>query len=383
MFCQDNILGKILNLLTEAGFDGMGEAFRVLLNEAMNLERQKYLGAGPYERSDDRKDYANGYKPKTIKTRVGELELSVPQVRGGGFYPSSIEKGQRSERALKLSLAEMYLQGVSTRKVATITEQLCGFDVSSGQVSRATGESDSILDGWCNRPIGAYPYLFLDAEYQKIRQGGSVIDAAVLIAIGIDETGKREVLGTFIGLSEAEVHWRQFLKGLQDRGLHGVRLLISDDHSGLKAARMTVFPSIPWQRCQFHLQQNAQHYVPRQHMQEEVGDDIRTIFNAPSEAESRRLLGIFIEKYKTSAPKLVEWAEENLIEGMTVFQFPQNHWQRIRTTNMVERLHREVRRRTRVVSIFPNEKSCLRLISAVLMETSEDWLSGRVYLKMS
>ena len=383
MFCQDNILGKILNLLTEAGFDGMGEAFRVLLNEAMNLERQKYLGAGPYERSDDRKDYANGYKPKTIKTRVGELELSVPQVRGGGFYPSSIEKGQRSERALKLSLSEMYLQGVSTRKVATITEQLCGFDVSSGQVSRATGESDSILDGWRNRPIGAYPYLFLDAEYQKIRQGGSVIDAAVLIAIGIDETGKREVLGTFIGLSEAEVHWRQFLKGLQDRGLHGVRLLISDDHSGLKAARMTVFPSIPWQRCQFHLQQNAQHYVPRQHMQEEVGDDIRTIFNAPSEAESRRLLGIFIEKYKTSAPKLVEWAEENLIEGMTVFQFPQNHWQRIRTTNMVERLHREVRRRTRVVSIFPNEKSCLRLISAVLMETSEDWLSGRVYLKMS
>jgi len=361
----------------------MGEAFRVLLNEAMNLERQKYLGAGPYERSDDRKDYANGYKPKTIKTRVGELELSVPQVRGGGFYPSSIEKGQRSERALKLSLSEMYLQGVSTRKVATITEQLCGFDVSSSQVSRATKELDSILDGWRNRPIGAYPYLFLDAEYQKIRQGGSVIDAAVLIAIGIDETGKREVLGTFIGLSEAEVHWRQFLKGLQDRGLHGVRLLISDDHSGLKAARMTVFPSIPWQRCQFHLQQNAQHYVPRQHMQEEVGDDIRTIFNAPSEAESRRLLGIFIEKYKTSAPKLVEWAEENLIEGMTVFQFPQNHWQRIRTTNMVERLHREVRRRTRVVSIFPNEKSCLRLISAVLMETSEDWLSGRVYLKMS
>jgi putative transposase len=383
MFCQDNILGKILNFLTEAGFDGMGEAFRVLLNEAMNPERQKYLGAGPYERSDGRKDYANGYKPKTIKTRVGELELAVPQVRGGGFYPSSIEKGQRSERALKLSLAEMYLQGVSTRKVATITEGLCGFDVSSSQVSRATKELDGIIEEWRNRRLGPYPYVYLDAEYQKIRQGGCVIDAAVLIAIGIDETGKREVLGTFIGLSEAEVHWRQFLKGLQDRGLHGVRLLISDDHSGLKAARMGVFPGIPWQRCRFHLQQNAQHYVPRQHMQKEVGDDIRNIFNAPSEAEARRLLGIFMGKYKTSAPKLVEWAEENLIEGMTVFQFPQKHWQRIRTANMVERLHREIRRRTRAVSIFPNEKSCLRLISAVLMETSEDWLSGRVYLKMS
>lgn len=379
---ENSTFYDVLKLLTADGFNGLGEAVRCLINEAMRLERQGYLGVGPYERSEDRHGYANGYKSKTVKTRVGELKFAVPQVRDGGFYPSSLDKGIRSERALKLALAEMYVQGVSTRRVAQITEQLCGFEVTSSQVSRAAQDLDLVLEQWRSRPLGAYPYVYLDARYEKVRNNGAVVSSAVLVAIGVSETGKRQILGTSVAISEQEAHWRDFLKQLQARGLHGVKLLISDAHEGLKAARRAVFPSVPWQRCQFHLQQNAQAYVPKQEMKKTVAADIRNIFNAPSEEEAKRLLSQLMGHYEKSAPRLVAWAEENLTEGLTVFQFPADHWRRIRTSNVIERVNEEIRRRTRVAGIFPNDASCLRLVSAVLMEISEDWETGKVYLKM-
>lgn len=376
-----NVIQNVVKLLADDGFNALGEALRHIINQAMQLERQQHLGVGPYERSSARNGYANGYKPKTVQTRVGALDLDVPQVRDSSFYPSSLEKGLRSERALKIALAEMYVQGVSTRKVAKITEQLCGFEVTSTQVSRAAKELDQILEQWRNRPLGAYPYVYLDARYEKVRHNGSVVDVAVLVAIGVSETGHRQILGTSIALSEQEAHWRDFLRSLQKRNLHGVRLFVSDAHEGLKAARKAVFPSVPWQRCQFHLQQNAQAYVPKQEMKKEVATDIRNIFNAPMAEEAQRLLDQLLERYKKSAPRLASWAETNIPEGLTVFQFPSEHRRRIRTSNVLERVNKEIRRRTRVATIFPNEASCLRLVSSILMEISEDWETGRIYLK--
>ena len=360
--------------------DALPDLFRVLLNAAMQIERQKHLGAAPHERTEQRTGHANGYKDKTLSTRLGQITVAVPQVREGGFYPQSLEKGTRSERALKLALAEMYVQGVSTRKVAAITEQLCGFEVSSGQVSRAAQELDGVLNAWRQRPLATCPYLLLDARYEKVRQGGIVQDAAVLIAMGVDAAGKRSVLGVSVALSEQETHWRQFLQSLVGRGLCGVRLIVSDAHEGLKAARLAVFGSTLWQRCQFHLQQNASAHVPKQDMKPQVAADIRAIFNAQDRAEAEALLKRVVQKYAPTAPKLAAWMEQALPEGLAVFALPEPHRRLLRTSNSVERVNREVRRRTRVASIFPNEASCLRLVSALLMEISDDWQAGKAYL---
>jgi putative transposase len=332
-----------------------------------------------YERTEERKGYANGYKPKTVRTRVGEITFAIPQVRESGFYPSALEKGLRSERALVSTLAEMYVQGVSTRKVKAITEELCGTEISASQVSRATAQLDTILQEWRERPLGEIQYLYLDARYEKVREAGQVRDAAVLVATGITPAGERQILGVSVSLSEHETHWRAFLQGLKDRGLRGVKLIISDDHSGLGAARRMVFGSIAWQRCQFHLQQNAGAYLPRQSMRLEVAADIRAMFNASDRKSAEELLQAAIQKYATSAPRLSAWLEENLAEGFTVFDFPLEHRKTIRTTNSLERINREIRRRTRVVGIFPNEASCLRLVSALLMEISEEWQIGKRY----
>jgi transposase-like protein len=313
---------------------------------------------------------------------MGQITFSVPQVRDSSFYPQSLEKGLRSERALKLALAEMYVQGVSTRKVAAITEQLCGFTVSSTQVSQATALLDKQLQAWRERPLGRYLYVYLDARYEKVRQDGQVRDAAVLIATGVNISGKREVLGVSVALSEGEVHWRTFLQSLVARGLSGVALIISDAHAGLKQARKAVFGGIPWQRCQFHLQQNAQAYVPRQSMKTEVAADIRAIFNAPNRHEAEALLAKTVRKYEKTAARLATWLEENIPQGLTVFAFPTAHRRLIRTTNGLERLNREIARRSRIVAIFPNEASCLRLVTAIVMETSEEWVTGRTYLRV-
>jgi putative transposase len=371
-----------VQLLVEYGFDGMAEALTILFNEAMKLQRAEALGAGPYERSENRKGHANGFKSKTVNSRLGQLTLRVPQTRGVEFYPSVLERGERSEKALKLALAEMYVQGVSTRKVAAITKELCGFEVSSSDVSRAAKLLDEELERWRNRPLGQTPYLILDARYEKVRHGGSVLDCAVLIAIGITPNGKRSILGVSVSLSEAEVHWRTFLASLQERGLHGVALIVSDDHAGLKAARTARFAGVPWQRCQFHLAQNAMHYVPQMAMRSEVAADLRTVFNASDRPTAERLLWGLVEKYQSAAPKLADWLEQNVPEGLTVFALPADHRRKLRTTNSLERLNKEIKRRTRVATLFPNEASLLRLVSAVLIETSEDWETGKVYLSM-
>jgi len=373
-----------IEVLMNNGMEGLAGAVEILLNAAMRIERSGYLGVDPYERNENRVSHANGFKPRQLDTRLGELNLQIPQTRDCQFYPQSLEKGMRSERALRLALAEMYVQGVSTRRVAEITEKLCGLNVTSSQVSRATAELDASLSTWRERPLGAYPFVFLDARYEKVRQDSVVVDCAVLVAIGVTPEGKREVLGCSVELSESEAHWRSFMRSLQERGLHGVTLLISDAHEGLKAARKAVWPSVKWQRCQFHLQQNAQSYVPRKDMKSKVASRIRTIFTAPDRAEAERLLKVFIRDHEKSAPKLASWAEAALPEGFTVFSFDEDLRKRLRTSNVVERVNKEILRRTRVATMFPNEASCLRLVTAVVMEISEEWIvSKRCWLSMN
>lgn len=380
---ERNGVDVAMEMIMQDGFEGLQEALCLLINEAMRIERSRHLGADAWERSEARQGYANGYKPKTVRTRLGEMAVAVPQVRDSSFYPSALERGLRSERALKLALAEMYVQGVSTRKVAKITQELCGFEVSSSQVSRCTQLLDEELSAWRQRPLDSCPYVVLDARYEKVRHGGQVIDCAVLVALGVRSDGKRDVLGVSVALSEAEVHWREFLTELKDRGLHGIELFVADDHSGLKAARRTVFPSVPWQRCQFHLQQNATHYVPRLALRADIAREIRVIFNASDTAEAQHQLERFVARHAEAAPALATWAEHALPEGLAVLEFPEPHRRRLRTTNVLERLNKEIKRRTRVATLFPNEASCLRLVSAVAMEISEEWLTGRVYLAIN
>ena len=379
---ESNVVDTVVQLLCESGLSQMAEAVRIMLNEAMRLERCQAIEAEPYQRSERRKGYANGFKPKTLDTRLGKITFQVPQTRGMEFYPSALEKGVRSERALKLAVAEMYVQGVSTRKVTEVMRQLCGLEVSSTQVSRATELLDQELNAWRQRPIGEIPYLVLDARYEKVRHGGSVVSCAVLIAVGITPEGHRSLLGVSVSLSEAEVHWREFLASLQDRGLHGVRMIVSDDHAGLKAARDSRFPAVPWQRCQFHLQQNAGHYVPRLAMRTDLAVDLRGIFDAPDRVEADRRLELIVRKYEKTAPKLSAWLSANVPDGLTVFALPVAHRRRLRTSNLLERLNKEIKRRTRVATLFPNEASLLRLVSAVLMEISEEWETEKIYLRM-
>jgi putative transposase len=395
---DDTKLSALAEIISAQGIEGLGSAVQILFNEAMLIERDRHLNALAYERTESRTGYANGFKPKVLKMRLGALNLSVPQVRDSDFYPSFLERGVRSERALSVSLAEMYVQGVSTRKVSAIIEELCGFQVSSAEVSRAAKLLDEELAQWRGRPVarspsgevaqwrgrplGLFKYLILDARYEKVRQSGSVVDSAVLVAYGVDAKGLRHVLGVSVSLSEAEVHWRAFLDSLVSRGLHGLLCITSDAHAGLKAAIRAVFPGVPWQRCQFHLQQNAQAYVPKQSMKTEVAEDIRIIFNASNRDEADRLLKLAVIKYEKTAPQLSQWMETNIHEGLNIFNLKSAHRRRLRTSNLAERINREIKRRTRVVGIFPSAASCERLVTALLIETSEEWEMGKVYLSM-
>ncbi len=285
---QSTALDQIAELLAENGFDGLASAVAVLLNEVMKIER----------------GHANGFKPRTVHTRVGPLALQMPQARGVEFYPSALEKGLRSERALK---AEMYVQGASTRKVAAITVQLCGLEVTSGQVSRAAALLDEELEEWRSRPLGEIPYLILDARYEHVRHGGQILSCAVLVAIGIDREGRRSILGVSVSLSEAEAHWRDLLASLAARGLHGMQFVASDAHSGLKPAPDARLTGVAWQSCQFHLMQNAMAFVPKPGMRKAVVASIRAVFDAPDRHEAQRQLDIAVKKYRTSAPRLAEW----------------------------------------------------------------------------
>lgn len=379
---ESKLFEELLEEVIENGTEGILPVMQMLLNFAMKQERSQYLKAEPYERSADREGYANGFKPKTLQTRMGSMTVEIPQVRGMSFYPSSLEKGCRSERALKLAIAEMYVKGVSTRKVAKITEALCGLDISSTQVSRLSKLMDEELEAFRSRSLGSYAYVYLDARYEHVRHAGNVRDLAVLLAVGVNPGKPREVLGVSVSLSEAEVHWREFMEDLSARGLKGMELIISDDHSGLKAARKSVFPSVPWQRCHFHMAQNAQSYIPKVSLRKTLGGVLKSIFNAPTKADAIELKNRAINQYGKIAPDWCKWLDENLEEGLTVFSFPMSHWRKIRTTNGVERLNREIKRRTRVATLFPNKESCLRLVTAIVEEIHEDWMAGRKYLSI-
>jgi len=385
---ESSVIRDLVDLAMEHGPDAMAAAFTALMNHAMQIEREQVLKAESHQRTADRQGYANGFKPKTLNTRVGQVDLRIPQTRGyrdangRPFFPKALDRGVRSERALILAMAEMYVQGVSTRKVTAIVEELCGLEVTSTQVSRAAAELDEQLDAWRNRPIGEITYLILDARYEKVRHDGAIRSCALLTAIGIGTDGKRSVLGCSVQLSEAEPHWRKFLESLQKRGMHGVKLIVSDDHAGLRAARQAVMAGVPWQRCQFHTIRNAMAHVPKVAMRSDVARDLRRVFDADEPAEAERRLKEIVARYQKTAPQLAAWLEEAAPEAITVLMIPLAHRRRLRTTNGLERLNKEIKRRTRVATLFPNEASLLRLASAVLSEVSDDWETDRAYLNM-
>jgi putative transposase len=380
---NDVIFAELFEVLNAENNDQMRLLLQSLLNVLMKLEREEALGAKPYERSEERKGYANGFKPKLFKSRLGQLDLQIPQIRGFSFYPQALEKGSRSERALKLAVAEMYLKGVSTRRVEKVTQALCGLELSSTQVSRAAQELDEEFEKFRNRPLGIYRYVFFDALYLKIRHDGTVIDQAILMAYGVNLFGRREILGLSTSLSEAEVHWRGFLEGLVKRGLSGLKLITSDDHVGLRNALRSVFPSVKWQRCQFHMIQNALAYAPKRTLREPIAEAMKEIFTSRSLQEARERTREVAERFTKPAPEFVNWLEGNIEDGLICFLFPKGHWKRIRTTNGLERVNREVKRRTRVAVLFPNAASALRLVTGVVLEIHEEWITGKVYLNMN
>ncbi|MCP4664831.1 MAG: IS256 family transposase [Deltaproteobacteria bacterium] len=378
-----NAIHHAMELILENGLGGLDQAVSILINEAMKVERSQALNAAPWERTGERKGYANGYKDKHLKSRLGLLDLKIPQVRGDvSFYPKALERGTRSERALTVAIAEMYVQGVSTRKVTAVLEKLCGLEVSSSQVSSAAALLDEELEKWRTRKLGKTPFVQVDARYEKVRRDGAVKNCAALVATGVLDDGHRSILGVSVAISEAEVHWRDFLLSLQERGLHGVKMVTSDDHAGLRAALNAVFPGVLSQRCQVHLQRNAASQCSRVSLRKEAARTIRDIFNAPDRNEAQRLLDRAVKDYANRSEKLANWMEKNIPEGFAVFALPDHQRKRLRSTNMVERLNKEILRRTRVATIFPNEASLLRLVSAVLIEKSEEWETGRIYLRM-
>lgn len=380
---NDNLMFEIFDSLNSQHPDAVRQVLKILYNGVMLMEREQHLGAAPHERSEKRRGYANGFKDKSLNTRMGPLDLKVPQTRDTDFYPSCLEKGSRSERALKVAVAEMYIRGVSTRKVTAITEKLCGLQISSTQVSDSAKELDAEFGTFRNRLLGEFPYVYLDATYLKVRHSGTVIDQAVLLAYGVNRAGKREIIGVSAELSEAEVHWRDFLESLRSRGLRGVELITSDDHSGLRCALRAVFPAIRWQRCQFHLLQNAQNYAPKKSMVDDIVSAVKSVFQCSTRASAEEAKRRVVDQFAESAPEFVNWFEANIDQGLSCLDFPIAHQKRIRTTNGLERVNREIKRRTRVAMLFPSSESALRLVTGVVMEIHEEWVSGKVYLDMS
>ncbi len=370
---DDSQVNEMMQVVNNPTSEPIRALLELVLNNLMQIERERHNQASSHERTLARNDSSNGFKPKTLKSRVGELKLNIPQTREKEFYPSCLEKGVRSERALKLAIAEMYIQGVSTRKVQKIFHEMCEMDVTSSEVSRCTKLLDEELEKWRIRPLGECPYLFLDARYEKVRYEGNIIDVAVLSAIGVNKKGTKMILGVSVSLSEAEVHWNDFLESLRNRGLHNVELIISDAHSGLSAARKKNFNGILWQRCFFHVQQNAGSHCSKKSYRKEVAQDIRDVINSPGKKIAEEMLKTKVLEWEEKDPKLARWLEETLPQTMVFFSFPRDHWVRIRTNNSAETFNKELKRRTRVATLFPNTDSLLRLVSAQAMEISENW----------
>ncbi len=374
---NNNVFDVVVEQLISEGPDAMRPVLTALLNEAMKIEREQFLGASHYEHSKDRLGFANGYQNKRIDTQAGTLNLSIPKTArhvDEPFYPQSLERGLRSQRAMMQTVAEMYVTGVSTRRVEKVMRSMGIENISSTQVSRANQKMDEALQVWRDRPLDKVSYLILDARYEKVREGHQVIDMAVLTAVGVLPNGRRSVLGTAVAVNEAEVNWRAFLKGLVDRGLHGLEFIVSDDHAGLKAARKAVFPGVIWQRCQFHLAQNAIHHAPNHKIKQRIGGELRSIWNAPNITTAQANLKALVSQYQEKYSHLAEWLEDNVAEGLNAFALPERHQKKMRTSNSIERtVQQELKRRTRLVRVFPNREALLRLVSAILIEIDDEW----------
>jgi transposase-like protein len=353
------------------------------LQEVLDAEMTEFLGADRNERSAERMGYRSGYYSRGLVTRIGKLELRVPRDRSGEFSTALFERYQRSEKALVAALAEMYVQGVSTRKVTAITEELCGHRFSASSISAINKGMDEALARFASRPLDeVYPYLILDARYEKVREDGVIRSQAVLIAIGINWEGQRQVLAVELANRESATSWKDFLVTLKQRGLHGVEFVVSDDHAGLKRAIGEILPEAAWQRCYVHFLRNALDYLPRK-ADDDCLQELRWIYDRRDLQEAQRDLAAWISKWQAKYPKLVDWVEGSIGETLTFYRLPRAHHKHLKSTNMLERLNEEIKRRTRVVRIFPNAASCERLVRALCVETHEAWLEASRYLNMS
>jgi putative transposase len=370
-------------LLDDPSF--LREIVERVVQQILEAEMSEHIGAAPYERTEKRTGQRNGYKPRTLRSRVGTLNLLVPQDREGTFSTRLFSRYQRNEKALVLALMQMYVEGVSTRKVKDITEELCGTSFSKSLVSSLATRLDAELGAWRNRPLEAegYPYLFVDARYEKVRVGHRIVSQGVLVVSGVRQTdGMREILAVEVADTESEATYQELFRSLKRRGLEGVELVVSDDHEGLKAAVSRHFQGAAHQRCQVHYSRNLLGTVGHA-KRKELGADLRAIFAAPAREQALRIASSAAEKWRAKGhEKVAGHMEEHIEECLTCLAFPESHRRRIRTTNGLERLNQEIKRRSRVVRIFPNRESCLRLVSALAMEQSEEWITGRRYLDM-
>ena len=353
-----------------------------IVQQVLEAEMDEALGAEKGERTANRQGYRSGYYGRTLVTRVGKLELRVPQDRQGRFRTEVFERYQRSEKALVGALTEMYVQGVSTRKVKVITEELCGHEVSASTISRLNVKLDEELEHFAQRNLPeAYPYLILDARYEKVREGGVIASQAVMIAIAVDWEGRRNVLAVELANRESQSSWKDFCLGLKARGLNGVEVVISDDHAGLRKAIAEVFCEAVWQRCYVHFLRNALDYLPRK-ADNDCLTELRWIYDRRSIEEARQDLTAWLKKWSSRYPKLCDWVEGNIEETLTFYRLPRQHHKNLKSTNLLERLNEEIKRRTLVVRIFPNTAACLRLVRALAVEMHENWIEATRYLNM-
>jgi putative transposase len=370
-------------LLDDPAF--LREIVQRVVQQILEAEMSEHIGAAPYERAEKRTGHRNGHKPRTLRTRVGTLNLLVPQDREGTFSTRLFSRYQRNEKALCLALMEMYVEGVSTRKVKEITEELCGTSFSKSLVSSLAGSLDSELEGWRNRELEAeaYPYVFVDARYEKVRMDHRIVSQGVLIVSAVREPdGLREILAVEVADTESEATYQEIFRSLKSRGLSGVELVVSDEHEGLKAAVARHFQGASHQRCQVHYSRNLLGMVGAK-KRKELGADLRGIFAAPDRRSALDLASSVAQKWREKGhEKIACHIEEHIEECLSCLSFPESHRRRIRTTNGLERFNQELRRRTRVVRIFPNREACLRLVSALAVEQSEEWVTGRRYLDM-
>lgn len=368
-------------LLNDAGF--LQEVVRRYVQKLLEVEMSEYVGAGRYERTEGRRGYRSGHRPRTLQTRLGELALAVPTERTGGFRTGLFERYQRSEQAFLLALQEMYLQGVSTRKVRQITEELCGTQVSASTVSRMVRRLDEGLAAWRDRRlVESYPYLVVDARYERVRQGGRVTSQGVLLVVGVSASGQRDIIGVMLANTENEPSWTEVFRELVRRGLHGVRLVVSDDHEGLVASVRRCFQGAQWQRCQKHFLDNVLVLVGKRD-RGELWQALRTVFDAASFEHAQVRLAEVVAEWRERYPQVADKLEEETEDTLAFFHFPGSHRLRIRTTNMLERYNQELRRRTKVIRVFPNAASCLRLVTAHAMEQAAEWAGQPQYLDMS